>query len=219
MPLSRQAAPDFWSVKEEQLLDDLKNGKKLPNVLAWTHQSRRISEWFHEQVRQAEEPRLCAYCDGPLGETSLETIDHFFPKEEYPELALCWENLYPACHCCNQGAKRSQWSCRLIRPDVDLLGKTAHDAFSLWFDFDPVTGKLSPAITASLRMRARARMTLGVFKINTEARCKARLLRWRNLLNAEIANDEALIHENASQGPYRFVAERYLASRTDINRP
>src|SRR5688572_29158208 len=37
----------------------------------------------------------CSYCDGyPLGATSRETIDHFRPKHQFPELSYVWENLF-----------------------------------------------------------------------------------------------------------------------------
>lgn len=213
MPLVRQAAPGFWAAREQQLLAALHEAGARPRVLAWQHESRSLADWFHASVRDPAQPRLCAYCDGALGETSAETIDHFFPQQRYPELALCWENLYPACHYCNQIAKRSQGSCRLLRPDVDLQGEPALQAFLRWFELDPESGRIREAPTATRKMRARVRLTLRVFQLNTPARCQARKMRWRDLLNALKAGDEARIHEDVAQGPYRFVAEQLLAAR------
>ncbi|WP_353572766.1 HNH endonuclease signature motif containing protein [Candidatus Albibeggiatoa sp. nov. BB20] len=44
----------------------------------------------------------CVYCGVKLSNKTLE-VDHFLPKAspESKYLAYCWENLLPACHCCN----------------------------------------------------------------------------------------------------------------------
>ncbi|MCP5523411.1 MAG: HNH endonuclease [Verrucomicrobiales bacterium] len=43
---------------------------------------------------------VCPYCDGTLTPSRAE-VDHFYPKSEYPFLALLPENLVPACKGCN----------------------------------------------------------------------------------------------------------------------
>jgi hypothetical protein len=43
---------------------------------------------------------VCPYCDGTLT-PPLAKVDHFYPKSEYPFLALTPENLVPACTDCN----------------------------------------------------------------------------------------------------------------------
>jgi uncharacterized protein (TIGR02646 family) len=44
----------------------------------------------------------CCYCECKVDEESkyLE-IDHFKPKEQFPELVVIWDNLLPACKHCN----------------------------------------------------------------------------------------------------------------------
>lgn len=48
---------------------------------------------------------VCGYCDGPLGEvgSQLEAndCDHFFPKAQWPHLAIHPANLFSACKGCN----------------------------------------------------------------------------------------------------------------------
>jgi uncharacterized protein (TIGR02646 family) len=73
---------------------------------AWKHEGRPLKELFHALCRPRSEPSLCAYCDGALRATSGETIDHFLPKGEFPELWLSWHNLFPACHL---KAMRNAW--------------------------------------------------------------------------------------------------------------
>jgi 5-methylcytosine-specific restriction endonuclease McrA len=47
---------------------------------------------------------LCPYC----GINSPGTMEHYLPKEEFPEYAVCAYNLLPACGECN-GLKLEQW--------------------------------------------------------------------------------------------------------------
>ena len=58
----------------------------------------------------------CAFCDGPLGRESRETVDHFRPKSCFPELAYAWENLFTSCDMC-QSSKREQFEELLLRPN------------------------------------------------------------------------------------------------------
>lgn len=126
----------------------------------------------------------------PPRESSPETIDHFIPEHAAPKLGLWWSNLYPACSFCNNTAKRTKWSCHMLRPDVDLLpreGEADVEAFLRFFDFDPEDGRLSPAPDTDPVTRARVRLTIGIFHLNEPTRCLARRNRWRDLLNAESA--------------------------------
>lgn len=48
---------------------------------------------------------VCGYCDGPLGELGSKSeandCDHFFPKSQWPHLAIHPANLFSACQGCN----------------------------------------------------------------------------------------------------------------------
>jgi len=216
MPLRRREAPGFWRDRERSYL--LREDVSCKYVLhQWRHKKRSLAEWFHAEVRAAAEPHLCAYCDARLAISSPETIDHFVPEHAVRELGLSWQNLYPACALCNSTFKGKKWSCRLLRPDVDLIpaaGESELDAFFRHFYFDPATGTLSPAPGADPITRARVRLTLGVFRLNTTARCNARRDRWRDLLNAaKHPCDDGRMEQLASQGPFRFVARLFLTTR------
>jgi hypothetical protein len=62
--------------------------------------------------------RTCPYCNRhytftlkPVHKGDPNTspeFDHFYPKSEYPTLAICFYNLVPSCHCCNHGKSTSQ---------------------------------------------------------------------------------------------------------------
>jgi uncharacterized protein (TIGR02646 family) len=57
----------------------------------------------------------CAFCDGLLGQTSRETVEHFRPKATFPELAYDWGNLYPCCDGCQ--TKGTLFEAALLQPD------------------------------------------------------------------------------------------------------
>jgi uncharacterized protein (TIGR02646 family) len=207
-PFARQPEPEFWAAKESQwrgLAPDF--GKRDP-LNDWSHQKRSLGAWFHARVRAPGEPRLCAYCDGSLTEQSRETIDHFLPRHVFPELALCWPNLFPACDRCNSEYKKTRWSCRIVRPDIDPV--------DTYFELDGETGWLRPAPHLDWPTRVNVRLTIHVFRLNDRHRCRARYRVLRDMRNAAKRDarsgerDRPTLQERAEQGPYRFVARRFL---------
>lgn len=62
--------------------------------------------------------RTCPYCNRQYTFTLKPTqkgdpntspeFDHFYPKRDYPTLAICFYNLVPSCHCCNHGKSTKQ---------------------------------------------------------------------------------------------------------------
>jgi hypothetical protein len=205
-PFPRLPAPAFWAEKEAQWASCAADWNKL-NPLGWQHGNRSLREWFHDLCREASEPALCAYCDGDLYVTARATIDHVAPRRHFQALSLAWHNLLPVCDLCNETYKRDQWSCALVRPDVDPV-----DA---WFDVDLDTGALrpSPEIDDPV-IRARVRLTIVVLRLNTLDRCKARrgvVRACRNAWKREAVtrqHDRATVHDLCQQGPYRIVARR-----------
>lgn len=216
MPMWRQPAPAAWADKERSYLAKRDNLSSKKALHGWQHESQKLAHWFHAEVRPRGEPSLCSYCDGQLGETSPRTIDHFLPEESFPELGLNWRNLYPACYSCNSLHKRMQWSCYLLRPDSDLIlpeeDPSILSIFKKWFDFEPLTGALSPAPDAPQSMRVRVRLTIRVLGLNERARCNARRTRWQDLRNAlKHPSDEPRLEEMMLRGPYRFLAIYFFA--------
>lgn len=59
-----------------------------------------------------QSPCVCGYCDGPLGELGSEyeanDCDHFFPKSQWPHLAIHPANLFSVCKGCNSTWKLAQ---------------------------------------------------------------------------------------------------------------
>lgn len=53
------------------------------------------------RIRQTPGLPCCPMCGSP----SIGTLDHYLPKEEYPEFAVLPSNLLPTCSLCNSGSK------------------------------------------------------------------------------------------------------------------
>lgn len=71
---------------------------------------------------------VCGYCDGPLGELGTEfeanDCDHFFPKSEWPHLAIHPANLFSACKGCNTTWKLAK--APMNTADLHGLSDTYH---------------------------------------------------------------------------------------------
>ena len=112
--------------------------------------------------------RICAYCERACqfptgsGESSNEeTIDHFRPRNRFPDLWLDWLNLVYACHRCNQNkggswpgyddALTNQWlSAEDSRytPVWEYVNPNAVDGqqpAGEFFGFNVETGEMAPA--------------------------------------------------------------------------
>jgi uncharacterized protein (TIGR02646 family) len=78
----------------------------------------------------------CTFCDGyPIGTESKETIEHFYPKNDFPLLAYKWENLFYCCDKCQSEANKRPFQYTL-KPD------DANYNFEDYFYFDLGSGKL-----------------------------------------------------------------------------
>jgi uncharacterized protein (TIGR02646 family) len=104
----------------------------------------------------------CAYCltpDDRLGGMESMTVDHFWPRDRYPDLLLSWENLYYSCGVCNEHYKKNHPSEREEAAGfrfVDPCQDDPDEHFRLIVD--PRTGErcvvrpLSPAAEYSSRI-------------------------------------------------------------------
>ncbi len=208
-PFERRPAPPFWAEKEALWASRSAEWLAL-DPLGWKHLGHSLRQWFHDSCRDPSEPALCAHCDGDLDVTSRKTVDHHAPRKRFQELSLAWHNLMPCCDLCNETYKGEQWSCALVRPDRDPV--------DVWFDVNLDSGALrpSPEIHDNPVLRARVRLTIKVFRLNTAGRCKARRDVVRALRNAwkrdarNQEHDRFTVAERVAQGPYRIVAQRFL---------
>lgn len=84
---------------------------------------------------------ICGYCDGPLGDVGSELeandCDHFFPKSQWPHLAIHPANLFAACKGCN-----STWKgAKVPMGDADVAGLNG--------SYHPMLRPGAPAIVVS----------------------------------------------------------------------
>lgn len=72
------------------------------NIFYDNWSKKRINYWIIEKT----ELKVCPYCNISYTYSREEAVtaqlDHFFPKSEYPILALCFYNLVPSCPACNK---------------------------------------------------------------------------------------------------------------------
>ena len=204
----RNASPDFWREREDAWLESAPRTSGKDAFRNRKYERRTLADWFHELVRPDDHPRNCAYCDGPLGETSPPTIDHFIPEREAPTLGLSRENLYPACSSCNTTYKRDQWDVFLIRPE-----KLDEKWIEVEYD-----GELRPAPDLAPVAARYVRYTIEILGLNEPPRPRARARAWQTVVNASRAGNHAFIEQLAAEGPYRLVVERFLASRSEASR-
>lgn len=91
----------------------------------------RLDNLHRSTLMKAFRPQslcVCGYCDGPLGElggtSEANDCDHFFPKSQWPHLAIHPANLFSACQGCNSRWKLAK--APMGNADVSGLIETYH---------------------------------------------------------------------------------------------
>jgi uncharacterized protein (TIGR02646 family) len=109
----------------------LQNGGKSS---AFTWKSGLYSE-MRNQLRLITKEH-CTFCDGhPIGHISKETIEHYFPKEQYPLISYDWDNLFYCCDKCQSEANKIPFQ-ESLKPDNSTY------QFDDYFYFDLGSGEL-----------------------------------------------------------------------------
>ncbi|MGB0932044.1 MAG: hypothetical protein ACPGVB_14765 [Chitinophagales bacterium] len=125
----------------------------------------------------------CSFCDGsPMGAMIKETIEHFRPKSKYPLLAYQWENLFLACHFCQE--KGDTFDEKLLKPD-----DVAYE-FNRYFIFNFRTYEIEVRQDSGISEedKERAKITLEIYKLNYTDRSKARQRTFKQYYNTLEAN-------------------------------
>jgi uncharacterized protein (TIGR02646 family) len=140
-------------------------GRAADPKFAFNWRSQTCYREIKQQLLQITQGH-CAYCDGPLGTESRETVDHFRPKAQFPDLAYDWDNLFPCCDKC-QSVKREQFDAALLKPDdPDYF-------FEHYFLVNYKTGELASLPDANVYPAVQ--VTLQIFGLNSPSRNKARI--------------------------------------------
>lgn len=109
----------------------------------------------------------CGYCE----EACHGDVDHFRPKNKFPEKVYAWDNWVLACHTCNQ-MKYDKWPPGGY---VDPCAKTALKRPESYFDFDTKTGELLPQRGLNASRYRMAQQTRDDLKLNAYHHLKSRI--------------------------------------------
>lgn len=153
----------------------------------------------------------CMLCDGyPIGAKSRKTIEHYFPRNEYPCFTFLWENLFYCCDVCNGAASKFRTFEYTLKPDnEDYL-------FDKYFYFDLNSGKL--IVHENLKMNApdkyaKANLFLKRYDINNGERTESRQNTFSDIMNfLKNRNAHSEIRETREDFAYRYVYDyaKYL---------
>ena len=181
----------------------------------------RYSNWEELEVQERRTVRavlaedfskICGYCERVCEETNParhgneESVDHFRPRNRFPDLWLDWLNLVYACRRCNQ-AKGGSWpgyEDNLVdqwlqaedaryTPVSEYVNPNAVDG--QWpvgdlFDFDVETGEIGPSEQLAPMEWSMARRTIRDVDLNSTAPGQDNLPESRKLARALL--DETL---------------------------
>lgn len=126
----------------------------------------------------------CSFCDDfPVGTTSKEEIEHYFPKAIFPCLAYAWDNLFYICSKCNSNANSFTANNGF---DFTLKSDLEEYNFSKIFYFDLGSGKvevIESLLNKSSDLYNRAKLFLNRYGINNPKRNQARIYIFHDVKN------------------------------------
>lgn len=195
MFINKSSCPDWLAEKTNEWGERWKQ-KKEENAAAtfsWpTHDGKKINTKIVE-LFSASTANHCSYCDGfPMDVLTQKTLDHFWPKDDFPMLVTCWNNLFLCCNRC-QKAKGSKHPNHVLKPDDPSY------SFESSFQINFLNGEIEPNRTLSGKSLIFAKETISVLGLNDDGLPSDRLRqikRLQNKSNSSLSEDEQ---------PYRFI--------------
>lgn len=142
---------------------------------------------------------VCGYCDGPLGELGSKSeandCDHFFPKSQWPHLAIHPANLFSACQGCN-----SRWKLA----NTPMGGA---DASGLNGTYHPMLRPGASAIVVNAAISAASVRQVEIKITDTGFPSRAETLvatldlesRWTNSMNAKLDQGVSVLVAKAAR--------------------
>lgn len=160
-----------------------------------------------QQMLSRDTKQHCNYCDGLMGYSSRETIDHFMPKSlpDFEHLVYVWNNLYLCCDGCQR--KGTTYNENALRPDeIGYL-------FERYFRFH-LDGRIS-VIAPDTTDRDRAEITIEVLKLKHPDLTKNRQQEFhrnakprRRPLRPGLSPETALLREECLKPSYETLPYR-----------
>ncbi|MCP4130524.1 MAG: hypothetical protein GY754_06035 [bacterium] len=194
--INRTPAPDWLQEKYEEWGRDweIKYNTTRNSRFIWYKNNKKGHQDLVEELSRMTKDH-CSFCDAyPMGARIQPTIEHFKPKTKFPLLAYKWDNLFLCCRIC-QG-KGERFDDKLLKPDEDTY------EFDDYFDIDWETGKLLPNEDATDEDKARAEITIKLYKLNVNGKPEDRL--------EELKKYEQLTEPEIDTFSYRFFITRGL---------
>lgn len=151
----------------------------------------------------AEHPKVCGYCDGPLGEKSesaeANDCEHFLPRSKFPHLAIHPRNLFSACLGCNRTWKGA--NAPMGDGDANGLAETYHPNFRPGASSITVTADTSPNNPRQVELTlSDATVPMRAITLNETLKLKSR---WTTDVNKSIEGEGVSV----------FVAESIRTAR------
>lgn len=166
---------------------------KTPNTdktLSWKTFAKKVKPFLLENSQNH-----CSYCDIYFENRENSEIDHYKPKNQYPELEFEWVNLFAVCSICNKQKLRVfPENNTPIKPDDQNYN------FFKYFDFEYETGKISISKGLSKSDYLRAKETIDFLGLNKGDKPNSRK---RFLQNLDIKKE---LYPEVS---YRYILECY----------
>ena len=175
----------------------------------------QIKPEHKQQIRDAltlMQGRHCAYCERLRKD---EEIEHFRPKNRFPQLTFEWSNLFLACKFEDSCGKHKDHAVRNYSPD-DLIDPCIDDPDEfLKFYSD---GHVQPVRGASPEKKHRAEETIRVFNLNSPSLVNARsnFLRPYVKCSKRLSSEalEALLSEVCPSEPFPTALRHLLQDST-----
>lgn len=120
--LKKSPKPDYLVKNETRLTKDYKSDLEEKE----TNKAKKVrSVWNKEPIKKTllvDSYAKCAYCESRVSiRSSYMEVEHFYPKDAYPEKVVDWDNLLPSCKKCNilKGEHANRNGKEIINPFDD----------------------------------------------------------------------------------------------------
>ncbi len=111
----------------------------------------------------------CAYCDCILRISDFTPhIEHYKPKQKFPNLEKVWHNLFASCPKCNEYKNDKYPKIKPLKPDTEEY------SFDYWFEINWATCEILPNSLRKDYERKRAEETIKWLGLNEDSRLKSR---------------------------------------------
>lgn len=168
------------------------------------YKGKRVNEILIEALRIASDSH-CAFCDKHAPENDSDSIEHFFPKKKYCDLAFRWMNLFLCCTGCQKRPKN--WKQYKDKHHLILKPDEEDYSFDRYFIFNTANGNIDINLWNDSDIdKKRAEITIIYFQLNEFKRPAVRLQNFKRFYDSKEANkikkDFGL---TANELPYRFI--------------